>query len=260
MIYKKASFEDNDNILEIYKKHYDANKTFKDMEYDAEEETVDKALLGALGGFSAGALAGHMLGNPLSKSKAALIGGTVGANLGAFTGYLKGKIDKRDRIDNMLRDREIALQELNKQAEDTKDVLKKSLEYQKTKDLAAFDGIRHLDPADEAEYIELRDSFRDGDRARGESIQEGIKNKYSILGSALGGLSGITAVAALSKKPSKWFDVKALAGGLAGAGAGYLAGSIMAPDNKYTYTEAVERSARERKAFRDALNEKYDVD
>ena len=260
MIYKKASFEDNDKLSEIYKKHYDANKTLKDMEYDAEEETIDKALLGALGGFSAGALAGHMLGGPLNKSKAALIGGTVGANLGAFTGYLKGKIDKRDRIDNMLRDREIALQALDKQAEDTKDVLKKSLEYQKTKDLAAFDGIQHLDPADEADYTVLRDSFRDGDRARGESIQEGVKNKYSVLGGALGGLSGIATVAALSKRPPKWFDEKVIASGLAGAGAGYLAGLIMAPKNKYTHIEAVERSARERKAFRDALKEKYDVD
>lgn len=260
MIYKKASFEDNDNILEIYKKHYDANKTFKDIEYDAEEEIADKAFLGALGGFGAGALAGHMLSKPLNKVKATLIGGTVGANLGAFTGYLKGKIDKRDRIDTMLRDRETALQALDKQAEDTKDVLKKNLEYQKAKDLAAFDGIRHLDPADEADYTVLRDNFRDGDRARGESIQEGVKNKYSILGGALGGLSGITAVAALAKRPSKWFDEKAIASGLAGAGAGYLAGLIMAPDNKYTHTEAVERSARERKAFRDALKEKYDVD
>lgn len=260
MIYKKASFEDNDKLSEIHKKHYDANKTFKDIEYDAEEEIADKAFLGALGGLGAGALAGHMLSKPLNKVNATLIGGTVGANLGAFTSYLKGKIDKRDRIDTMLRDREIALQALDKQAEDTKDVLKKSLEYQKTKDLAAFDGIRHLDPADEADYTVLRDSFRDGDRARGESIQEGIKDKYSILGGALGGLSGIATVAALSKRPPKWSDAKTLAGVIASTSAGYLAGLTMAPKNKYTHTEAVERSVRERKAFRDALKEKYDGD
>lgn len=270
-------FKEAESLGDIYRKHYYANMTDKDIENTLAGENIG---YGALGSMLYGGL-GTGLGAALYARPAT--GLLLGSATGGLVGYGAGKLSENMRRQQKQKTREQMQAALNKKAADNSDDLykryydaamlantasiNKNTEYANTlnsaKGVAAYKGINNLDPRDSADYLELENYFDSPDSKLVDQHVNGPKNTKQLLGFTGGALIGVNApnvVREFTGKPIKMHVPKMFLGGVAGGIAGsQLAKLIKRKDYEYTPEEAMDRVQRTRQAYKAALKEKYNV-
>lgn len=258
----------NDSLSKIYLKHYNANRTDKDYEDQLAGENVSAGILG--GGI--GALTGLTIGGMKQKMGAGTLAGLLA---GSISGYGAGRLTESIRRKYKHKSREEAKAALNKKASlyeaatigylnDIEQNTRRANAIAEAKEVAKRNGITNFDPRDSDDYLSLENYFDSYDSDLVDQYVNGpkrTKRAFSTLaGAAIGGLAPITldelkGNGGLMTTP---FKLKYLAGSIAGGIAGNQLGKLFSKAHyHYNEDEARDRVVRDRKAYKDALQEKY---
>lgn len=258
----------NDSLAKIYLKHYNANRTDKDYEDQLAGENVSAGILGG----SIGALTGLTIGGMKQKMGAGTLAGLLA---GSISGYGAGRLTESIRRKYKHKSREEAKAALNKKASlyeaatigylnDIEHNTRRANAIAEAKEVAKRNGITDFDPRDSDDYLSLENYFDSSDSELADNYVNGPKHTKRALstlaGATIGGLVPVTldelkGKGGLMTTP---FKLKYLAGSIAGGIAGNQLGKLFSKAHyHYDEDEAQDKVVRDRKAYSDALKEKY---